>query len=513
MAKKPEYVQLEAGDDVPAVRDRLSFIRGQNVLLIWPEEGTALQRKLDLVLIQREARRRALRLALVTHDPVVIKHADELNISTFETIGASERGRWRRGRSKVFTSRFHRPEDEPEPDDLVEVASRVRARLPSISGMRRKVTRVGVFVVLLVTLSAVGYFVGPSATITVQPARQVISVDVPIIADPAVTSVNQAEGIIPATTIRVEVQQTSSIETTGTAETTEILATGTVIFQNQTNEPVEISAGTTVSTSAGTPILFYTSQAITVPAGVGQQTEVQVEARGNSSGAVGNVESGMINTVIGPLENRVTVRNLAPTTGGATRVLPAVSEEDRSRLRSIVLQQSQQQAFVEMEGMPRRESQFIVIETVHVAEERADWTIYSAEVGEVADTLTLTMRVAVEAVLVDEEFAQQVARTRMEVPRGRIIVGRPDYVRGGQTVDGAWRVHFTITGTANVVAQINAAQVQERLAGLSLEAAQTYLNTQLDIEPGSTPQIIIAPDWFGQMPMLPIRITVQVVDG
>src|SRR5690606_36369972 len=105
---------------------RLSFMRGEHVLLIWPEEGTALTRKLDLVLLQREAMRRAIRMALVTHDATVIEYAQELNISTFETIGASERGRWKRGRAKVFTSRFQRPKDDPEPEDLMDVASRVR---------------------------------------------------------------------------------------------------------------------------------------------------------------------------------------------------------------------------------------------------------------------------------------------------------------------------------------------------------------------------------------------------
>src|SRR5262245_53684722 len=118
-SERPEFLQLEKGDDVPSVRDRLSFIHGKRVLLIWPEEGTVLTRKLDLVLIQREAMRRAIRLALVTHDPQVIQHASELNISTFETIGASERARWKRGRSKVFTTRWQRPKDEPEPDGLI----------------------------------------------------------------------------------------------------------------------------------------------------------------------------------------------------------------------------------------------------------------------------------------------------------------------------------------------------------------------------------------------------------
>ena len=125
MKSNVEYVQLESGDDATAVRDRLSFIRGRRVLLIWPESGTALRRKLDLVLIQREAKRRAIQLALVTHDEDVIRSAHELGISSFETIGASERKRWKRGRTRIFIQRFHKP-DTTAPDDLMDAASRVR---------------------------------------------------------------------------------------------------------------------------------------------------------------------------------------------------------------------------------------------------------------------------------------------------------------------------------------------------------------------------------------------------
>ena len=75
MAKQIEYVQLDTNDDVVTVKDRLSFIRGRRVLLIWPEDGTTLTRKLDLVLVQREADRRAIQLALVTHDELIIEHA------------------------------------------------------------------------------------------------------------------------------------------------------------------------------------------------------------------------------------------------------------------------------------------------------------------------------------------------------------------------------------------------------------------------------------------------------
>jgi hypothetical protein len=145
-------------------------MRGQRVLIVWPEQGTALTRKLDLVLIQRDAMRRAIRLALVTHDPVVVEHARELNISTFETIGASERGRWKRGRSKVFISRFQRPKDEPEPEELMDVASRVRLPEETTSRLRRRgAPHRGALVGVTGLVACV---VVPGATVLISSARR-----------------------------------------------------------------------------------------------------------------------------------------------------------------------------------------------------------------------------------------------------------------------------------------------------------------------------------------------------
>ncbi|RMG84552.1 MAG: hypothetical protein D6712_11080 [Chloroflexi bacterium] len=515
MNDQPEYIQLESGETITTLKDRLSFIRGKRVLLIWPEEGTALQRKLDLVLLQREARRRAIRIALVTHDPVVIRHAEELNISTFETIGESERKRWKRGRTKVFATRWRKPETEVEPDELMEVASRVRA--PSrIPFSRWAIVRVTALFLVVIAVLAVMVVVVPSATVELSLAQQEIIVTVNIIADPNATTVDVETGVIPATVVRIELEGSGAISTTGEAQAEQVGATGSVVFINQTDEAVEIPAGTVVSTSAGTPIRFQTVEDVTVPAGIGEQVEVGVEARGTFTGDIGNVEAGMINTVVGPLENAVTVRNVSATFGGETRILPAVSEDDYRRLRSAVLQQLQTQAFLEMEARATSDTQFIVPETLRVdeASQRSDWVQYSAQIGEITDTLSLSMRVVVEALMIDEAFAQQVARARMDIPRGRVIIDYPSYTRGPVIYDPqTQQITFDITGSATVAGQVNVAMLQQRLAGLSLEDALNYLVNTVDLAEGTLPQVVITPSWFGQMPLLPVRIQIVTDDG
>lgn len=512
MPERPEFIQLEADDDVASVRDRLSFFRGQRVLLIWPEAGTVLTRKLDLVLVQREAMRRALRLALVTHDKQIIQHAQELNISTFETIGASERARWKRGRAKVFANRWQRPETiTGDADELRPVASRVRS--DEGPARWRRPLRIAVVVLLVFALLVLAYLVIPGAVVRVEVAQDLVTVSVPVTSDVNASDIDIENGIIPATILRVTVEETGTLPTTGEQALADVLAQGSVIFVNQTRTTVTIPTGTTVSTSTGSPILFRTITDGVLPAGSGQQLELPIEALQASAGTIGNVDAGLINTVVGPLAERITVRNLNPTTGGMSRTLPAVTTDDRDRLLAMVRQQLQSRAFVEME--PRLDAdQFVIPESVRIAEERADWTTFNAQPGDAAEELTLTMRAVVEAIAINEAFAQQIALARLsqQIPRGREIrQGSLSYERGpieSLTADG--RAAFMLTGSGLVAGQVDSARLRAELAGLSLNEAVERLTSQLDLASASQPEISLSPDWFGRMPLLPVRIQIEV---
>src|SRR5579859_5737137 len=162
---KLQIIQLEPYDDVVSVRDRLSFVSTDRVLLVWPRRGEILKRKLDLVLIQREAARQGARLALITGDPTVIDHAAELNISTFESVRVSQRRRWKRPRSKVFIDRGDRPEDAPDAYELRELTSRLKALSPDQIQLRRTVRRIAVGTLIVFLLVVVILFV-PSAEVT-----------------------------------------------------------------------------------------------------------------------------------------------------------------------------------------------------------------------------------------------------------------------------------------------------------------------------------------------------------
>jgi MFS family permease len=164
------------------------------------------------------------------------------------------------------------------------------------------------------------------------------------------------------------------------------------------------------------------------------------------------------------------------------------------------------------------DTQFIILETVHIAEERQDWTTFSAQSGDVADTLSLTMRAVVEAIAVDEQFARQIGYAQMsnQIAAGQFLKPQTGtYDRGGvSNIDAAsGRITFGLTGSGLATQQINAQTLGERLAGKSLNDATAYLVNEIQQADGTLPSITVSPDWFGQMPLLPMRITIQLIEA
>jgi hypothetical protein len=240
---------------------------------------------------------------------------------------------------------------------------------------------------------------------------------------------------------------------------------------------------------------------------------VPIEAVEVSTGTQGNVDAGLINTVADPvLSEQVEVRNVNPTTGGISRSVNIVTQTDRERLIDILRQQVQDRAYTEM--LPRlAENQVIIAETIHIAEERSDWMTFDHEVGDAADTLSLTMRAVIEATVIDQTLAQQIAFARLsgQIPRGHVV--RTEtllYERGAvNDVQAGGSVGFTMVGSGLVVTQVNVGQLQSSLAGRTTEEAVQYLMSEVDQAEGTTPSITLEPEWIPRLPLLPLRVNIR----
>lgn len=515
MSSETEHFHLEAADTVVAVRERLSRLRGRRVLLVWHVESTLLRRKLDLVLIQREAYRRAIQLALVSADKHIIAHAAELNISCFASIEASESVRWKRGRQKRFLPRYHKPSADLQPEDLARIAARNKNGKRH-SPWRSAIERGLVLLLLIAVIGAAFYIVLPSAVVEISMAQQDVIAVVDIIADRKATSVDLERGFIPAQSLLQTIETTATIPASGTFWLDSVSAAGVVTFTNLGDSPVIIPATTILGTSAGEPILFATTANILVPAGVGRSVDATVEAREGYRGSIGNVSAGMINTVFGALAESVSVINLAPLAGGGVRSVKVIAAEDHARLLDSVRIQLQSLAFEKMRST-LSDSQIIIIESIRLEEERKEWTHFSADVGTMTSELSLTMRAVVSAIAVDERLGKQVAQARLKLllpPGSELIADSLDYTRGPFTLgqlDG--QVRFTASASARAAAAIDSDALREELVGLSVDEALRLIASRPDLSTTDPPVLKLYPKGLQNLPLLAIRIDLRLEGG
>lgn len=502
-------LQLEADDDWVTLRDRLTYIDPRFVLLVWPPSLPAQRSKLDLLLMQRQATRLGKRIALVTRDPVVCEHARELNISVFRSTDQARRERWKRPRDKVFTGHA----DPVAQAELAEHIARLRTSSMVLSPRVRRLLRWAAFVTLLLAILAGMLLAVPSATVVVTPASDQVFVRVPIVADPNVTDIDIENRQMPATILPLQINSRVTLPASGYESAGASLSQGLVVFTNTTSQPLVIPLGTIVTTSDTYPIRFETLIETTLPAGPDTTVQVPVQALNEHAGAAGNVNPGEINRLESNLAGIVTATNPNATYGGAVQERRTVTAEDHERLlvlaRQQVLQDARDTLLLQLSG-----EKFLVPGSIRIVQERPEWTIYSAFVGDITESVSLDLRADVQAVVVDEQQARQVAysglapyiRPGLEVAPEALTITRGDILE----IEPDGRVSFLMVVEGNIAVAVDEQAVRSSVAGTSVSEAQRRLQRKFLLDPEHPPQITTQPSWFGRLPWLPIRISVQV---
>ena len=60
---KEQVLHLDPHDDYIAARDKMGWAQTTRVLVVWPPAGEVLRRRIDLLLLQRHARKLGAHLA------------------------------------------------------------------------------------------------------------------------------------------------------------------------------------------------------------------------------------------------------------------------------------------------------------------------------------------------------------------------------------------------------------------------------------------------------------------
>jgi len=385
---------------------------------------------------------------------------------------------------------------------------------PSPAALRwRRIARWIMFGLVLAAVAFGFLLAAPSASVTLTPASRQVHETVTIVADPSLTDIDIEHRQMPAAVIQLEATSHVTIQTSGKEMAGTSQAQGLVTFTNLTDQPILIPLGTVVATSDTYPVRFATLIETTLPAGNQAAVQVPIQSLPEYSGTAGNVDPGAINRVEADFADQVSVTNPNATYGGAVQERRFVTAEDHARLlvlgRQQVLQNARDILLLQLSG-----DQFLVPGSISIIEERPEWTIYNAFVGDTAESVSLDLRARVQAVVVDQKQAQQVAYSALAPyiqPGLEISPEALSFTRGDiQQIEPDGRVTFLMAVSGHIAVMIDPDYVRKRVRGVSVDEAHHRLERELLLDPSRPPQIKTWPGWYRRMPILPVRITVKV---
>lgn len=495
---KVQIIQLEAHDDTISTRDKMGWSQTGRILLVWPPRGRILNRKLDLVLLQRYSKTQGAKLALVTNDPEVIYNADQLGLPVFEDVRQALDSRWRGKRTRLV-----RITHKQLPVDLE--ALRNQTKQPPGKWMESPAVRLGSFILSIGAILAIVSIFIPSATLILSPSRKTQEIKMTVVASPEISDVNIA-GEIPTHRMTVIVEGTDSITTTGSIRIPDKYAIGGVRFTNLTEEKITIPEGTIVSTLDSVPIRFTTTKSGELPAGIGKNIVLPTKA--TLPGESGNVPAESLLAVEGALGLKIAVVNPVRTHNGGDQLVPAASQEDQSGLYNQLVLTLKQTALEEFK-QKLNEGDTLVDDTLELSDMIEK--IYDPPLGQPANQVELTLRLQFDILTIKISDIHALANlvldanlpNRYQPLQETLVIQQNTLPKQG--TDGSLELQITIR--RDTVAIIDEPQAINLILGLNTNQANQRLSDSFDLR--KTPDISLIPKWWPKLPYIPFRVQVS----
>jgi hypothetical protein len=483
---KTQLLYLDAHDDLPSTREKLRWVQADHVVLVWPSYGRILHRRLDLVLLAREAERQSAQLGILSHDPDVRQHARQLGLPTFDDLNAISRQPWPDRIASTAPERKHR-EIPPRPAPASQKPHRWT-----------DAQRAASMLVVIAALLALSVVIGPAALVELSPVEHDQAVAFPVLLSES-SAPATGEATIPSHRLQVDVEGSLQVPTQGKVSSPTATAVGAATFTNRGQEEVVLPEGTGLRTTDSRSLRFETTERALVPAGIGSQVVVPIRA--SAPGPEGNVPAEAIGAIEGTLGLQVTVSNAQATKGGASETGAGVSPADLTSARAALERQLLQQANADLqknlaEGEALAPGSIVIRQVLS--------SDFRPAVGQPSEVIRGTMRARVEAVSFSLNAMERVARARLEGQAGARQTIIPASVRAELLPIEAGGPAYTVRARGRSRARVDFNPVAQAIAGKPMAQASAILTSGLEL--ASPPRFSLWPGWWPRLPFLPLRI-------
>lgn len=502
-----QIIELGPGDDWISVREKLDWIDGGRLLLVWPKKKSLTFRKVDLVLILRKSKEAGLQLGIVCTDAHIRQDCLQVGIPVFSNAAIAQTAHWRvsrdfRSQKKKQLSTVERSQRSELHRQLAQHrAGRERPISPSL--------RLAIFAMGILSMLAIAATLLPKAQVVVEPKIRHQEIVFDLFTSDQVEEIS-LQGAVPSELVSIEVADQDSIDVSGTIFLPYQPASGEVIFKNLGDREIHVPQGTIVRVSGDGQHRYSTKEDVLVPAGYGQSIPAIVESE--KPGTQGNLAAGSINAIEGNLGTLLIASNPEPIVGGTDREEPVPTDIDRASLSEGLDKSMREHARNEL-SKELSPNDIFLEDTLRISEVITEQFDPPDEYP--TNTLSLACRKRYEARVVrfSEVKSLLTAMMNAEKPEGfdpltdnfNIVFLDNPHLSGDNRV--VWTIHAERTLQAVVDRQM---LLQLAVGTHPSEAARKIaLVSQFD----SAPQIQLNPAWWPVMPVLPFRIDIQTIQS
>jgi hypothetical protein len=494
---KVQIVYLNPEDDIHSTRDMLSWVKAPRALLLWPAGESVLSRRLDLVLLKRYTQQIGLEIGLVTFDKEIREEAYGLGIPVFESMDAMPEEKW----IVKETPGDEYPSRRTSDLDVIPRLDDPEEQVGWLDKLSRRAKAILVAAVVLSLVLGLAILL-PSVRVILSPSLSELSfrLDIDLLSD----GTGETEGVrIPIQTVVLRSSGRSTRKTSGLAQVPLTAAVGVVTFTSLSQEPIEISIGTTLRTSNEDGVQFRTTRSASLEGEIGAVVEVPIEAI--TLGWRGNMPAQSISLVDGPLGLLVQVSNTNPTSGGQNEIRGMVLQEDMDQVEKELMDELMQMAECTWyDAHPTK--QILVggsLELRNILERKFDHGL-----GEVADAITLELDLEFSALVLSEEDLQNLARNLhldllsskyLPVPEGFIFSSHLH-----EPLEGSQNKWIEVEVIVDAYHVLDVRKMREVIRGKKISAAKELLLERYPLT--SAPEFRINPNWYPFLPLVDQRI-------
>lgn len=340
-----------------------------------------------------------------------------------------------------------------------------------------------------------------NVTVKVTANEKILQKNLEIILDPQLTESDFTENLLKASLEEKQVKGEDSLSTTGISLVGD-KAQGKVKLFNKTFTDKTFPENTVFEYE---DIVFVLDEEVTVPAAIAEEEaegqnidygSVEVALTAQDIGAEGNISKDSKLSVADFSEDTYSATVIENFSGGSSREIRVVSQEDLDNLLSQLRESLHEIAVNEFKEESKDGVNF-----VPTGKNRVVDFSYDHEEGDEVETLSLSMTLAVEAVKYLSSDLKQLAEEvlLLDLPENYEFVDEEPSLLSDEPElidDGSNRLVLDAELSAKAKAVINQESLNDLVLGKSLQEAKNNLEEQAAIDRA---EIILQPAFMGQI--------------